>query len=166
MGYFSLSTQCWQCWFYNTLSSGILVLFRERGKIGLNLAWNLYWLLGLERQLWETPQWLPVWFHLWLCTNTYLNPDLAASWLSLRHWLSPLGPGLQPWVTLPMATTVIHTQYFPVSSIYHSFSSWKILSRAAAPQNTSPAKCFDLSLSAQNSGNFTKHLLMPTSFFY
>lgn len=57
-------------------------------------------------------------------------------------------------------------KYFPVSSIYHSFSSWKILSHAAAPQNTSPAKCFDLSLSAQNSGNFTKHLLMPTSFFY
>lgn len=53
-----------------------------------------------------------------------------------------------------------------MSSVYHFFSSWKILSCASAPQNTSPARCFDLSLGAQNSGNFRKHLLIPTSFFY
>lgn len=42
----------------------------------------------------------------------------------------------------------------------------KYPSHAAAPQNSSPARCLDLSLSAQNSGNLTKPLLMPTSFFY
>lgn len=89
-----------------------------------------------------------------------LNPDLTPSQLSLKHWVSPLGPVLQPWVTLPMVITVMHTySTLPCSLSITSFHAEKY----SVVQQTDVLIYPSM---PKNSGSFTKPLLMPTSFFY
>lgn len=162
-GIFYFATQWCQHRYYNTLTSGIVSLFREGGN-RLNLAWNLHWLLDLEKHLRQTQQRLPVRFHLWHYTNTDLNPELTSSQLSLRHHLprgQPFSPG---WRCYHGNHSDAYIQYFAMSSITPFYPEKYSDRPAAASQKVSPAGCFDLTLSAPNSANFTKHMTPASSF--
>lgn len=160
---FFFSIQCWQCWFYNTLQVFLSCLGKGKNwtEFGLESALVPWFGKKALRDLAEITSLIPF---------VTLHKHISQSWPDILMVITlTVSPGARPSALGDTAHgnhSDAYVQYSAVSSIHHFFSSWKILSRAAAPQNTSPARYFDLSLSAQNSGNSTKHLLMPTSFFY